>query len=79
MFLSETRRPPSGEWHRDPLTEVATEVDLLKKSVEKLDSMYVTKEEFEPVKKAVYGVIWLVLGTAVLSVLVLIWRTKSGG
>jgi hypothetical protein len=55
---------------------VANDVEHIKKSVDRiekrfdnLDSQYVEKSEFEPVKKVVYGVVALIL-TAVIGALV---------
>ena len=45
---------------------------------EKLGKQYVRREEFEPVKKIVYGAVKIVLGVVLAALLVLV-IIKSGG
>jgi len=57
---------------------LASDVRYIKERVDsiekRLENKYVTREEFEPIKKVVYGVIAL-LGTAFLATLAsLVWK-----
>lgn len=52
---------------------IATKVEAIEKTVtniqEKLEGDYITKEEFDPIKKIVYGVVALIL-TSVFGALI---------
>jgi hypothetical protein len=52
------------EWLKDEVTKIS----------KKLDSHYVTQQEFVPIKKAVYGVIALVLIEVSVAVIALVVR-----
>jgi len=53
------------------LAVICNDMDYVKKTLEKIDrrleANYVTKLEFEPIKKIVYGLVMLVLTTVVVA------------
>lgn len=55
---------------------IATKVEAIEQSVqnieEKLEGHYVTKEEFDPIKRLVYGVVGLILTSVVVAVLTIV-------
>jgi len=57
---------------------IAKDVEYIKKDVgdikERLEKSYVTREEFDPIKKLVYGIVGLVLTGVVGALLTLIIR-----
>jgi len=71
----------SHGWRTDPLTEVRTESRDIRRRVgtieECLKDQYVTRADFDPVRRVVYGLVGLVLTTAVGSILALIWNVKK--
>ena len=62
-----------AENHKVELAVMANDIKNIKDDVseikDKLDNQYVTKTEFEPVKKVVYGIVGLIL-TAVIAALI---------
>jgi len=52
---------------------MCNDMDYVKKTLEKidrrLDSNYVTKVEFEPIKKGYYGLLMLIVTTIIIAVL----------
>lgn len=60
------------------LAVIATDIGYIKKAMDKLDSKvsshYVSKEEFEPVKKIVYGLVGLILVAVAGAILGLVIR-----
>lgn len=55
---------------------IATTVKNIEKDVDeiktKLDENYITKSEFEPVKRVVYGLVALILSAVVIAVVALV-------
>lgn len=56
------------------LTKITYIENDLKEVKEMLSSGYVTKQEFEPVKRIVYGVVSLILVGAIGAILALIYK-----
>ena len=54
------------------LTEIKVAVVSMQVQLKVIEECYVTKEEFEPVKKLVYGVVWLIVSGIVLAVMGLV-------
>lgn len=65
-------------WKPDPLTEAISDLDHLKDEVstlsKKVSEECVSKYEFQPIQRVVYGMVAVILTTALLSLLVLIWK-----
>ncbi|MBU0847062.1 hypothetical protein KKH23_07700 [Patescibacteria group bacterium] len=59
--------------NRTKLAVIANDITYIKKEVEdiseKLEDNYITRQEFDPVKKVVYGIIAIIL-TSVMAALV---------
>ena len=55
---------------------IANDISYIKKSIDdmnsRLDHHYVTKDEFDPIKKLVYGMVALVLSSVVTAVMVIL-------
>ena len=71
----------SEGFHIDPLTEALTKLSEADKETKEtltgLDRRFVKREEFEPVQKVVYGMVGIILATAIVSLLLLIsWKGK---
>jgi len=66
-----------SDWHMEPLTQALTELSAAKAQIASFEARFVTKEEFSPVKRVVYGMVSVILTTAMLSILVLIWKGKQ--
>jgi hypothetical protein len=60
---------------------VQTDVTYLKEKIDtidrKLDAQYVTQDEFDPIRKLVYGIVGLIL-TAVVGALISVVVNKGG-
>jgi subtilase family serine protease len=60
------------------LAEVQKDVEFIKIEIteikKKLDSIYVTQDEFDPVRKIVYGVVSLILVAVVGAIIALVIR-----
>jgi len=60
------------------LAVIATDISYMKEKLTRIDSQllgnFVTKEEFEPIKKIVYGLVGLILVGVVGAILALILR-----
>jgi hypothetical protein len=83
LLNESTHEASSSGWHPDILTQTIVELAATREKViahdarlAELDIRYVTKAEFVPVRMVVYGMVGVILTTALLSILVLIWRTK---
>lgn len=57
---------------------LAKDIDYIKKSIDQLtgslEKNYVTKDQFEPVQKVVYGLVTIILATVVGALLILVIR-----
>lgn len=57
---------------------MANDISYIKKSIDdmnsRLDHHYVTKDEFDPIKKLVYGMVALVLSGIVTAVMTLVMK-----
>ena len=72
---------PTGMFRLDPFTELVTEVRNLSSRVttltDKVESNYVTQDQFDPIKRIVYGLVALVLAGFGAGLVNLIMVTKS--
>jgi len=74
--MANINQQETGENDSIKLAVMANDLEYLKSSVDRIDqklsSGYVTKEEFDPVKRTVYGLITLVLVAVVGALLALV-------
>ncbi len=65
----------------DDYKSILVALDFIKKDIDeikrKLDSNYVTKDQFEPVKKIVYGLVSLILIAVVGAIVALVIKTGT--
>jgi hypothetical protein len=63
------------------VAELGTDVKYLKEKIDnidrKLDAQYVTQDEFDPIRKLVYGIVGLIL-TAVVGALISVVVNRGG-
>ena len=87
LLFAEEKNPPRRKYEIDPhkyeidpmteaLTKAGMEAERANQKVDNLSKQFVTKEEFAPVQKVVYGMVGVILVTALASLLILIWKTK---
>lgn len=71
----------AGNGLETKIAVVQTDVTYLKEKIDtidkKLDAQYVTQDEFDPIRKLVYGIVGLIL-TAVVGALISIVVNRGG-
>lgn len=76
MVAKSTRTPREAT----QIAVMANDIGYIKSTVkelnDKVDHNYVTKEEFAPIQKLVYGLVGLILVSVVVALLSLILRSK---
>ena len=68
--------PTKSHKEETQIAVMANDISYIKKSIDdmnsRLDHHYVTKDEFDPIKKLVYGMVALVLSGIVTAVMTLV-------
>ena len=78
---------PREGWNPDPLTQALTDLKSAKdqileqkETIARMDDHFLTRKEFNlaftPVRNVVYGMVGIIITTALASVLLLIWKSK---
>lgn len=56
------------------ITYIQTDLSYIKDKIDKLEDVFVTRREFSPIQKLVYGLVGMVLSAVVLSLLYLVLK-----
>jgi hypothetical protein len=78
---------PREGWSPDPLTQALTDLKAAKEqiteqkeTIARMDDHFLTRREFSnaftPVRNVVYGMVGIILSSALASILLLIWKSK---
>lgn len=74
------KTPPERRTESVQLAVMANDVGYIKKAIDdlaqKVDNGYVTKEQFAPIQKLVYGLVGLILVSVIVALLSLVLRSK---